>query len=299
MKFTKMHGCGNDYVYFDCTKEALPNAAEAAVRLSDRHFGIGGDGIILVKSSDKADFYMEMYNADGSQGKMCGNGIRCVAKFVYDNGLTDKTELNVETLSGIKHLTLFPKDGRVEKVTVNMGHPSMNPAVIPLSEEGMASCRYPSPDFVGTILGETEEFSEIPHYRIAVGGVNYILTAVSMGNPHAVIPVPDTKTFPVSEVGPVIEKHELFPEQVNTEFIHVTDRENIDMRVWERGSGETWACGTGACAVAYACYRNGWSGERVTVHLLGGDLEIRYDKKEDLIYMTGPAVTVCTGEVEL
>ncbi len=299
MKFTKMHGCGNDYVYFDCTKESMPNASEVAIRLSDRHFGIGGDGIILVKPSEGADFYMEMYNADGSQGKMCGNGIRCVAKLVYDSGLTDKTTITVETLSGIKTLDLFVENGKVAKVTVNMGHPSMNPAVIPLSEEGMKKCMYPSPDFVGKIEGETAEFAEIPHYMIPVDGENYVLTAVSMGNPHAIIPVADTKTFPVEKVGSVIEKHMLFPEQVNTEFIHVTDRKNIDMRVWERGSGETWACGTGACAVAYACYRNGWSDEEVTVHLLGGDLEIRYDKCGDVIYMTGPATTVCTGEVEI
>ncbi len=271
-----MHGCGNDYVYFDCTKESIPNASEVAIRLSDRHFGIGGDGIILVKPSDKADFYMEMYNADGSQGKMCGNGIRCVGKLVYDSGLTDKEKITVETLSGIKTLEFTIEDGRVTWVTVDMGRPSLVPEEVPVLVDRPA-LRYP----------------------ITVDGVEYQMTPVSMGNPHTVISVEDTTSFPVQRVGEQIECSPIFPEKVNVEFVRVIDRKNINMRVWERGSGETWACGTGACAVAVACCKNGWSDAEVTVHLLGGDLKIRYDVDADVVYMTGPAVTVCTGEVEI
>lgn len=272
--FTKMHGCGNDYVYFDCTKEPLPDSASAAVQMSDRHTGIGGDGIILIKKSDIADFYMEMYNLDGSQGKMCGNGIRCVGKFVYDKGLTDKTEITVETLSGVKHLSLRVRRGEVYEVTVDMGHPSVNPADIPLC--------LPEP-----AIGK----------KLAVGGTEVAFTAVSMGNPHAVIPVASTKTAPVKELGMLIEHHELFPEGVNTEFIEVLGRREINMRVWERGSGETMACGTGACASAYACYRLGLTEPEVLVHLLGGDLRIKYEEETDTVFMTGPAVTVFEGEI--
>lgn len=276
MKFTKMHGCGNDYVYFDCTKESIPNPSEVAVRLSDRHFGIGGDGIILVKKSSRADFYMEMYNADGSQGRMCGNGIRCVGKLVYDSGLTDKEEITVETLSGIKTLKFTIENNKVTWVTVDMGHPSMIPSEIPVI--------VPAPAL---------------NYPITVDGTLYQMTPLSMGNPHAVIPVENTSDFPVQQVGKQIECSPMFPEKVNVEFVQVLDRRNINMRVWERGSGETWACGTGACATAVACYKNGWSDPEVTVHLLGGDLKIRYDTAADVVYMTGPAVTVCTGEVSI
>ncbi len=274
-QFTKMHGCGNDYVYFDCTKTMLPDSSEAAVYMSNRYTGIGGDGIILIRSSKVADFYMEMYNLDGSQGKMCGNGIRCVGKFVYDKGLTDKTDITVETLSGIKKLNLRVRDGRVYEVRVDMGHPSVQPEDLPLAQETPA-IRQP----------------------IELNGTTYEFTAVSMGNPHAVIPVPDTRTMAVREVGSVMETHPLFPERVNTEFIRVLNRGEVNMRVWERGSGETNACGTGACAVAYACYRNGWTDAGVLVHLLGGDLYIEYDKETDTIYMTGPAQTVYEGCIE-
>ncbi len=275
MKFTKMHGCGNDYIYFDCTKEPLHNPEELAVRLSDRHFGIGGDGIILVKPSQKADFYMEMYNADGSQGKMCGNGIRCVAKLVYDTGLTDKTRITVDTLSGIKTLDLTVEDGKVTWVTVDMGKPSFVPEEIPVLVE-----------------------QQVLQYPVCVDGKTYLMTVVSMGNPHAVILVKDTASFPVEQVGAPIEVHPMFPEKVNVEFVQVINRQHVSMRVWERGSGETWACGTGACATAVACYKNGWTDAEVTVHLRGGDLKIRYDTEADTVYMTGPAETVFTGEFE-
>lgn len=273
--FTKMHGCGNDYVYFDCTKEALPKASEAAMFMSDRNTGIGGDGIILIKKSAIADFYMEMYNLDGSQGRMCGNGIRCVGKFVYDKGLTDKTEITVETLSGVKYLKLFVRDGKVYEVTVDMGHPSVQPADIPLAAEEPAIAR-----------------------PIVLGGQNRSFTAVSMGNPHAVIPVESTADTDVEGLGRQLEHAPLFPEGVNTEFVEVLGRNEVNMRVWERGSGETKACGTGACATAYACRLLGLTDDAVTVHLLGGDLRIVYDAENDTVFMTGPAVTVFEGEID-
>ncbi|MBP5489467.1 MAG: diaminopimelate epimerase [Lachnospiraceae bacterium] len=273
--FTKMHGCGNDYVYFDCTKEALPKASDAAVFMSDRNTGIGGDGIILIKKSAIADFYMEMYNLDGSQGRMCGNGIRCVGKFVYDKGLTDKTEITVETLSGVKYLKLFVRDGKVYEVTVDMGHPSVQPADIPLAAEEPAIAR-----------------------PIVLDGRNLSFTAVSMGNPHAVIPVESTADTDVEGLGRQLEHAPLFPEGVNTEFVEVLGRNEVNMRVWERGSGETKACGTGACATAYACRLLGLTDDAVTVHLLGGDLRIVYDAENDTVFMTGPAVTVFEGEID-
>ncbi len=274
MKFTKMQGCGNDYLYFNCMEQSIPNTAEVAVRLSDRHFGVGGDGIILIKPSKVADFYMEMYNADGSQGKMCGNGIRCVGKYVYDYHLTDKTTITVETLSGVKTLELLVKDGTVEQVTVNMGRPAMEPELVP------TTLAHPAQEYPVTVLGK-----------------EYRFTAISMGNPHAVIRVEETAHFPVQEVGTPLESHELFPERANIEFVQVLNASEVNMRVWERGSGETWACGTGACATAFACHKNGWTGKEVTVHLLGGDLHIRYAEEEDTVYMTGPAVIVFEGEV--
>lgn len=274
MKFTKMHGCANDYIYVDCTKEDLPNASELSILYSDRHTGIGGDGMILIKPSERADFFMEMYNADGSLGKMCGNGIRCVGKFVYDHRLTDKTELVVDTPAGLRYLSLHVKDGLVESVTVNMGHPSMVPADLP-------------------VLVEPGKLQ----YEITSCGKVWSFTPVSMGNPHAVIMVDETKDFPVQQVGEPIEKSPMFPEGVNVEFVKKINAHEVSMRVWERGSGETWACGTGACAVLYACYKNGLTASEITVHLLGGDLKIRYDEATDIIYMTGPAVTVFEGNI--
>ena len=286
MKFTKMHGCGNDYVYVDCTKEVIPNISETAIRVSDRHFGIGSDGLILIKASDVADFEMDMYNADGSRGKMCGNGIRCVAKYVYDHGLTDKTTITVNTLSGIKTLQLTIEDGKVSKVSVDMGEPELIPAQVPVK---------------ASVLGLADDRRKaIVAEPLEIKGRSYDITCVSMGNPHCITFIEeDVRDFPLEEVGPVFEKHELFPERVNTEFINVIDKDHLRMRVWERGSGETLACGTGACAVAVASYLNGFTGRSVDIELLGGHLEVVYDEKTYHVFMTGPATEVFSGEIDL
>ncbi len=255
MKFTKMQGCGNDYVYINCFEEKVEDAPALARKVSDRHFGIGADGLVLIKPSSRDDFTMEMYNADGSQGKMCGNAIRCVGKYVFDHRMTKKRELAVETLAGTKYLSLNVSGDKVSEVTVLMGVPVFEPEKIPVVAEGKSVVDMP----------------------VTVDGRKYRITAVSMGNPHAVIFVEDTKNFPIEKIGPLFERHEMFPERVNTEFVKVLDRENISMRVWERGSGETWACGTGACASAVASVINGYTDGKVTVHMLGGNLHIRYD----------------------
>lgn len=273
MKFTKMQGLGNDYVYVNCLEEVVEHPSETAVRVSDRHFGIGADGLILIKPSEKADFEMEMYNADGSRGEMCGNGIRCVAKYVYDYGLTDKTHISVETLGGIKYLDLLVEEGKVKLVKVDMGSPVLEAEKIPIEGKGER------------ILNEP----------IQVDSMEYHITGVSMGNPHAVVFLEDVKNLEIEKVGPLFERHEYFPKRVNTEFVHVLDRKNVEMRVWERGSGETLACGTGACAVAVACVLNGLTEEEVTVKLLGGDLQIQWDREKDTVYMTGPAEVVFDG----
>ena len=277
MKFTKMHGIGNDYVYMDCTKEKLENPEELARLVSDRHKGIGADGLILIQSSEEADFEMAMYNADGSYGKMCGNGIRCVAKYVYDNGLTDKTELKIVSGGAVKYLKLLVKNGQVDKVRVNMGEPVLEPEKIPVIGRGEA------------LVGET----------VVVDNQVYEMTCVSMGNPHAVVFLDDVEHLKLEELGPKFENHERFPDRVNTEFVRRIDRKNLQMRVWERGSGETMACGTGACATAVAAVLNGLAERDVTVHLLGGSLEISWDEKDNCVYMTGPAATVFTGEFDL
>lgn len=277
MKFTKMEGLGNDYVYVNCFKETVENPSEVSIKVSDRHFGIGSDGLILIKPSEVADFCMEMYNADGSQSEMCGNGIRCVAKYVYDYGLTDKTSISVETLAGIKYLDLQVENGKVIMVTVNMGAPELVPANIPVKSDKDILVREP----------------------IEVEGVTYEMTCVSMGNPHCIVFVEDTAAFPLEKVGPEFEKHEVFPNRVNAEFIEVLDRKTVNMRVWERGSGETLACGTGACASTVACILNGLTEDEITLHLLGGDLKVRWDKEENLVYMTGPAKVVFDGEINL
>lgn len=277
MKFTKMQGIGNDYVYVNCFQEKVEHPEEVAVKVSDRHFGVGSDGLILIKPSDVADFEMDMYNADGSRGAMCGNGIRCVAKYVYDYGLTDKTTITVNTGSGVKTLELTVEDGKVSRVRVNMGAPQLQPGKIPMKAEGDRAVDYP----------------------IWVGDREYRITAVSMGNPHAVTCVPDVDGLEIEKIGPLFEHHPLFPDRVNTEFIRVLDRHTVQMRVWERGSGETLACGTGACAVAVACILNGLTEERVTVKLLGGDLEIFWDRDTNQVYMTGPAAVVFDGEIDL
>ena len=277
VKFTKMQGCGNDYVYVDCTKDVIDNIPETARRVSDRHFGIGSDGLILIRTSKQADFMMDMYNYDGSRAQMCGNGIRCVAKYVYDNKLTDKKHLQIETLSGIRDLDLTVADGKVTLVTVDMGKPVLKPSLIPVISDKEIVIREP----------------------ITVGNKIYEVTCVSMGNPHAVVFVDDTKNLPMETIGPLFEHHEMFPDRVNTEFVHVADRSHIHMRVWERGAGETLACGTGACASVIACILNGFTDHEVMVSLLGGDLTIRYDEKLDRVFMTGPAVKVFDGEINL
>ena len=278
MKFTKMHGCGNDYVYVNCFQETVEHPEEVSRRISDRHFGIGADGLILIKPSDKADFEMDMYNADGSSGAMCGNGIRCVAKYVYDYGLTDQTSISVDTKSGVKYLDLMVKDGRVEQVRVNMGAPELTASRIP-------------------VLSETEQVIGRP---VEIGGVEYRYTAVSMGNPHAVVFVEETDCLELEKIGPLFEHYSGFPDRINTEFVKVLDDRTVQMRVWERGSGETLACGTGACAVAVASVLNGVvKGNQVTVKLLGGTLQVEWDREKNLIFMTGPAAVVFDGEINL
>lgn len=289
MLFTKMQGAGNDYVYVDCTKMTIDNPSDVAKKVSDRHFGIGADGLILIKTSDKADFFMEMYNADGSQGQMCGNGIRCVGKYVYDNGLTDKTELKIDTLAGIKLLKLNTgADGKVCSVRVNMGAPVLKPSQIPVDVSGLEA------------VNETDE--SVISEDIVVDDKKYKVTCVSMGNPHAIVYVDrdiDIKNLDIEKTGPLFENHKAFPERINTEFIQITDKDNLNMRVWERGSGETFACGTGACASLVATVLNGFCNEAVTVHLLGGDLKVTWDRNENIVYLEGPAVSVFTGEIEI
>lgn len=275
MKFTKMEGIGNDYVYVNCFQEQIEDPRHVAVKVSDRHYGIGSDGLILIKPSDVADFCMDMYNADGSQSEMCGNGIRCVAKYVYDYGLTDQTSISVETLAGIKYLDLKIEDGKVAMVTVNMGQPELIPAKIPVKSDKDILVNEP----------------------ITVDGREYKMTCVSMGNPHCIVFVEDTGDFPLEEIGPQFENHAIFPNRVNAEFIQILDRKTVNMRVWERGSGETLACGTGACASAVACILNDLTDEEITLHLLGGDLLVRWDREKNLVYMTGPATVVFDGEI--
>ena len=303
MKFTKMHGCGNDYIYFDCTKEEFPGGAEgekqAAIKLSDRHFGIGGDGIIIIKRGTKADFEMVMYNADGSRSQMCGNGIRCVGKYVYDalytkgRGSADGREFTAESMGAVKVLTVVegePGD-KVTKLSVDMGKPILEAEKIPINTKLLSSA-----------VVSTGSTTVIQH-PLTIAGVEYKTTCVSMGNPHAVVFI-DKKPaeFPVCEVGPLFENDKFFPERTNTEFAYVEDRRTIWMRVWERGTGETLACGTGTCATVVAAILNGLvdAGEKIIVHLLGGDLEIQWSGNEaDSVFMTGPAETVFTGDVDL
>lgn len=279
MKFTKMHGCGNDYIYVDGIKEqiAAEDKPELVKRLSDRHFGIGGDGVIFINPSKEADFEMEMYNMDGTRAEMCGNGIRCVAKFVYDKGLTDQRTISIVSCGKVKYLELNIENNKVSTVKVNMGSPVLKANEIPVIADG----------------------EEVISERIEVGEEIYNMTCVSMGNPHAVVFVDDVAALPLEKIGPMFENHVRFPKRINTEFVKVLDSETIEMRVWERGTGETLACGTGACASVTACILNGLTGEEVTVKLLGGNLQIRWDRSENLVYMTGPASTVFEGEIEL
>ena len=277
MKFTKMHGIGNDYVYVNCFEESVKNPAEVSKFVSDRHFGIGSDGLILISPSAIADFRMNIYNADGSQAEMCGNGIRCVAKYVYDYGLTDKTEISVETLAGIKYLRLQVENGKVASVEVNMGAPILEPKEIPVAVEE----------------------SPVVNVPVEVKGKIYHMTCVSMGNPHAIIFMNNVKDLDIAAIGPYFENHTVFPKRTNTEFVEVLDRNTVNMRVWERGSDETLACGTGACATTVACILNDKTENEVTVHLLGGDLKIRWDREANQVYMTAPAPVVFDGEITL
>lgn len=287
MKFTKMHGCGNDYVYVNGFEEKVENKSEVAIKVSDRHFGIGGDGAIFINPSENADFEMEMYNADGTRAEMCGNGIRCVAKYVYDKGFTDKTNLSIESHGKIKQIDLTVENGKVSMVKVNMGAPELRAAYIPVDVSKLQR-----KDTVTT--GDT-----VMNQPITVGGKEYHMTAVSMGNPHAVMFVEDVAHFELEKIGPLFEKHTCFPKRVNAEFVKVIDRKNVEMRVWERGTGETLACGTGCCAAVVACILNGLTDSEVTVKLLGGSLTIQWDTEQNLVYMTGPATTVFEGEIDL
>lgn len=274
-----MHGCGNDYIYVDGAKEKIPKERRGSLakQLSDRHFGIGGDGVIFINPSMEADFEMEMYNRDGSRAEMCGNGIRCVAKYAYDKGLTDKTSLSVVSCGNRKELDLLGTDGKVSTIKVNMGAPEFAPAQIPVISD------------LSYVVGES----------IEIAGKTWKMTCVSMGNPHAVVFVDEVDDFPISKIGPLFENHKRFPKRVNAEFVKVLDEQTISLRVWERGTGETLACGTGACAAVAACVLNGLTKNRVAVKLLGGSLLIEWDREENLIYMTGPAVTVFEGTTEV
>ena len=274
MRFTKMHGLGNDYVYVNGFEERVDDPAAVARAVSDRHFGIGADGLILILPSDKADCRMRMFNADGSEAQMCGNGIRCVAKYVYDHDIARRTTLNVETLAGVLNLDLFVAGGAANRVRVRMGEPRLQRVQIPMQ---------------GTP-------GEVINEPLLVDGATFDVTAVSMGNPHCVVFVEDVDGFDVARWGPYFEYHDVFPEGVNTEFIQVHDRESFSMRVWERGSGETLACGTGASAAAVACHLTGRTDRRVTAHLLGGPLELEWHASDNQVLMTGPAVEVFSGE---
>ena len=279
MKFTKMHGCGNDYVYVNGFEEKIADESGAAMDVSDRHFGIGADGLIIIKPSDKADFEMVMYNADGSRGAMCGNGIRCVAKYVYDNGLTDKKNISIESMGAVKYIDVNVENGKAVSAKVDMGAPILDAKKIPV------------------ITDKERAINE----KLTVNGIDYKMTCVSMGNPHAVvftdIPV---RELDLEKIGPMFENNAVFPDRVNTEFVNVKDRKNLDMRVWERGSGETLACGTGTCATVVAAILNGYVENDVTVHLIGGDLEISWSGVDsDSVFMTGPAETVFSGEIDL
>ena len=277
IRFTKMHGCGNDYLYVNCMEHELSDPAGASIRMSPRHFSVGSDGIILICASDIADAKMRIFNADGSEGKMCGNGIRCVGKYLYDNGIVDKLHVDVETLSGIKKLELFPgSDGKIESVKVDMGKASLEPEALPVKWDG--------PMIKGTVT---------------VQGKPYQLTAVSMGNPHAVIFCEEIDGLKLEKIGPHFEHHDMFPEGVNTEFVRVIDDHTLQMRVWERGSGETFACGTGACAAAVAAAVNGYCkrDQEITVRLVGGDLFITY-ASDGTVFMRGGATKVFDGIYE-
>ncbi len=276
MKFTKMHGCGNDYIYINGLEEHVPQEEKPQMvkYLSDRHFGIGGDGVIFINPSEEADFEMEMYNADGSRAEMCGNGIRCVGKYVYDKGMTSQKQISIISYGKIKYLQLETEEGKVSTVRVNMGAPELSAKNIP-------------------VISENEQ---VINEEISVSGQTFKMTCVSMGNPHAVIFVDDVSELDLEKIGPLFENHERFPKRINTEFVQIKDRSHVKMRVWERGTGETLACGTGCCAVATACILNGLTEEQAVVEVAGGELKIEWDREKNLIFMTGTAQTVFEGE---
>lgn len=278
MKFTKMHGIGNDYIYVNCFDEEVENPEKVSIYVSDRHKGIGSDGLVLIMPSDIADFKMRIFNADGSEAMMCGNATRCIGKYVYDKGMTNKTEITLETNSGIKYLKLFPVDGKVESVEVDMGQAVLVPKDIP-------------------VISDKEKFISEP---VDVDGKEYKITCVSMGNPHAIVYLDEINNLDLEKIGPSFENHKLFPDRINTEFIKVGDENTLYMRVWERGSGETFACGTGACASVVASVLNGYCKQdsEVTVHLRGGDLKITW-KSEGNVIMKGPAALICDGDVDV
>lgn len=273
MKFTKMHGIGNDYIFINCFTETADNAALLAVEMSDRHFGVGSDGLVLIMPSKKADFRMRMYNADGSEAEMCGNAARCIGKFVYDNALTDKTRISLETLAGIKDLELHAENGLVQSVTVNMGEPVLTPYLIPVD--------YSGDEFINKI--------------IKAGNNEYAVTCVSMGNPHAVLYMDEIDGLEIDKIGPLFENHIIFPNRTNTEFVQVISKDLLKMRVWERGSGETLACGTGACAALVSSVLNNISNRKATIKLLGGQLDIEWNEDDNHVYMTGTATKVFEG----
>lgn len=275
LKFTKMQGAGNDYIYVNGLDQKIENPSELAIQLSNRHFGIGSDGLVLILPSENCDFRMQMFNSDGSEAEMCGNASRCVGKYVYDNGLTSKKEITLETLAGVKYITLLEGDKKIRKITVDMGEPILDPLQIPVNADKKPVLDYP----------------------LDVNGKIWRISCVSMGNPHAVVFTAGIKDLDLPLIGPKFETHPIFPRKTNTEFIEVIDRNTMNMRVWERGAGETLACGTGACAAAVAAVLNDLCDRKVTIHLLGGDLEIEWRQENNHVYMTGEAVTVFEGEL--
>lgn len=275
LKFTKMHGAGNDYIYMNGFVQEIEDPSVLAIRLSNRNFGIGSDGLVLILPSENSDFRMQMFNSDGSEAEMCGNASRCVGKYVYDNGLTTKKEIALETKAGVKYITLLEGDEKARKVTVDMGEPILDPVQIPVKVDKEPVLNFP----------------------LDIDGKIWEISCVSMGNPHAVVFTTGIKELDLPVIGPKFEKHPIFPRKTNTEFIEVVDRKTLNMRVWERGAGETLACGTGACAAAVAAILNGYCDRKITIHLIGGDLEIEWDEQNNHVYMTGEAVTVFEGEI--
>lgn len=284
MRFTKMHGCGNDYIYINCFEEKVEHPEKLAIAMSERHFGVGSDGLVLILPSETGDFRMRMFNLDGSEGEMCGNAVRCIGKYVYERGMTEKKRIALETAGGMKYLELNVADGIVETVTVDMGEPILEAEKIPVVSSGIR--KYPE------MAEKPQKVSARYHFiceKIPLADTDFSFTCVSMGNPHGVAFVEDVKNFPVETYGSLAEVHPIFPRKANIEFVEVVDESHIKMRVWERGSGETWACGTGASASVVACVLNGKTDRKVEVELIGGRLTIEWRERDNHVYMTGPA----------